>query len=86
MGIKRNSHEESSRKSKSNGKTSKTITSQSIENSKADIAACAKDKENDEDIEKKQSDAIKILKNSTECLSQSAHSLALVCNYGSNSS
>lgn len=79
-------HDERSKKSKSNGKTTETITSQNIENSKADIAAFAKDEENDEDIGKKQSDAIKILKNSTECSSQPAHSLAFVCNNGRDSS
>lgn len=90
LGIKRkinNSNDDSSKRSKSNAMTTETVTSQSIEISKEDSASYAR--ENDDgrgDIEKKESNGVKMDKNPPECSSQLAHSLALVCNYGSNSS
>ena len=90
LGIKRKTNDscdDSSKRSKSNATTTETVTSRGIENFKEDTASNATEKdEGSGDIEKQQSNGVNTDKSPPECSSRSAHSLALVCNYGSNSS
>lgn len=91
LGIKRktndlNGESDCSKRIKSNSVPTETITSQTNENSGEGNTPCSRDVQNDNIEKKKQSNNVEMDKEPTECTAPSANSLALVCNYGSNSS